>query len=334
MNQNALRPLLSRLSDGQFHSGESLGQDLLVSRAAIWKRIRQLQQIGIPVEVRKGLGYRLPAAVSLLEESEIRESLAPETGRQLGLIQVQFVTDSTNDEAMRYLGQGETFPLVVLAEQQLAGRGRRGRQWHSPFGGNIYFSLGWESTQSLAALEGLSLVVGLKVAEVLESTGIKGLQLKWPNDVLWQGKKLAGVLIDVQGDPQGPVRVVIGIGLNVQMPQREGACIDQHWVDCAGILGIQGLGIPSRNHLVAQLIEALLPALKDIEKKGFVVFQREWQKRDMLMGQSLFVQGGVENMAGYGKGVDEHGAYILETTAGHKHISGGEISLRMESASQ
>jgi BirA family biotin operon repressor/biotin-[acetyl-CoA-carboxylase] ligase len=336
---DSLARLLELLSDGQLHSGASLGEALGISRAGVWKRVHAARAMGIPLNAQRG-GYRLPAGFDLLVASKILEQCSAETRRALAGIDLLWSIDSTNSHVMRCYQQGEAQPVVVLAEQQTAGRGRRGRVWHSPLAGNIYLSLGWVFTEGLAAIEGLSLVVGLKVLEVLEQFGATGLQLKWPNDICWHQRKLAGILVDVQGDPSGICQVATGIGINVNMPKVSASQIDQPWVDLVTVLGGGYTGknvIVSRNTLVAALLDQLVPVFQSLPEKGFASYRQAWQQYDLCYGQPVCLLSGTTVLAGIGQGINAQGAYALRVDrAGEPsalyYASGGEISLRLPGA--
>src|SRR6056297_552208 len=247
--------LLARLADGEFHSGQVLADDMGVSRTAIWKQLARLEGLGLQLESVRGRGYRIPGGLDLLSEERIRLGLSSEAEKLAAEIAVLPVVDSTNSELLRR----QLFPpgqsLICTAEQQQSGRGRRGRDWISPFARSVYLSLTWDFAQGAAALEGLSLAAGVCVARALRATGVAVPQLKWPNDVLYDGRKVGGILIEMTGDAAGPARVVLGVGVNVAMPSAVADGIDQPWTDLAAIAGRD---LPSRSALVAGLLNALL----------------------------------------------------------------------------
>ncbi len=232
---------------------------------------------------------------------------------------------STNAEAMQRAEQGGAAGLVCTAEQQTAGRGRRGRQWVSPFASNLYLSLVWEFNQGAAALEGMSLAVGVAVARALATCGIPPVQLKWPNDVLFEGSKLGGILLEMTGDAAGACQVVVGVGLNVSMPQASAAAIDQAWTDIETIAGGEH---PGRNALLAAILNELLPLVAGFERQGFAHWRQDWQALDAYCGASVVLNTGGAQVAGVARGVDERGALQLETTTGVQSVYGGEISMR------
>jgi BirA family biotin operon repressor/biotin-[acetyl-CoA-carboxylase] ligase len=214
---------------------------------------------------------------------------------------------------------------VCCAEQQTAGRGRRGRQWVSPFASNLYLSLLWQFEEGAAALEGLSLAVGVAVARALEAAGLPAVQLKWPNDILHDDAKLGGVLLEMLGDAAGACQVVIGVGLNVKMPPEAARDIDQQWTDIESLSGGEH---PGRNALLAAMLNELLPLAARFAAQGFPPWRAQWQSLDAYDGRSVVLQAGSKKLAGVARGVDERGALLLETDQGRQAVYGGEITLR------
>lgn len=320
--------LLPMLADGHFHSGQDLADRLGVSRTAVWKQLNRLEELGLDLESVKGQGYRIPGGLELLEESRLRAGLSETAQSLLGELVLLPTVDSTNAEVLRRLEQGAGTGVVCTAEQQTAGRGRRGREWVSPYARNIYLSLGWEFSQGAAALEGLSLASGVAVCAALQQLGLSGLQLKWPNDVLHQGSKLGGILLEMTGDAAGACQVVLGIGLNVAMPAAPAAAIDQDWTDLARI---GGGAAPGRNAVLAALLNELLPLVAGFEQQGFAAWRDAWLALDAFADRAVVLRAGEREMAGVARGVDNRGALQLETTLGLQSLYGGEISLRAAS---
>ena len=223
--------LLPLLANGEFRSGQDLATALGVSRTAVWKQLNNLAELGLEIESVKGRGYRIPGGLDLLDAAAVQAGLQPQAAGLLAQLELLEATDSTNAEVMRQLTGGAGSGLVCSAEQQSAGRGRRGRQWVSPYGRNLYVSVAWEYQQGAAALEGLSLAVGVGVARALAACGLPPVQLKWPNDILYGGAKLGGILLEMTGDAAGACQVVVGVGLNVAMPAVAAHAIEQDWTD-------------------------------------------------------------------------------------------------------
>lgn len=326
MSRSAILPLLA---DGEFRSGQELAELLGVSRTAVWKQVNRLtQESGLSIESVKGKGYRIPGGVDLLDAAAVRSALCPQSRNLLQRLDVLDSIDSTNAEVMRRAQAGCAPGLVCTAEQQTAGRGRRGRQWVSPYAGNLYLSLLWEFGRGAAALEGLSLAVGVAVARGIEQLGLPPVQLKWPNDILYEKAKLGGILLEMMGDVDGTCRVVIGIGINVTMPAAAAGAIDQAWTDISTSSGGQA---PVRNTLLAAVLDHLLPLLAGFEDSGFAAWREDWLALDAFAGAEVLLHSGDSTLAGIARGVDQRGALQLQTTTGIQSIYGGEISLRAAS---
>lgn len=323
MSNSMLLPLLAH---GEFRSGQVLAEAMGVSRTAVWKQVNRLvTDTGLAIESVRGKGYRIRGGIDLLDADQVRAALNTRAITLLPRLEILDSVDSTNAELMRRAGQGYAAGMVCTAEQQTAGRGRRGRQWVSPYASNLYLSLLWEFSQGAAALEGLSLAVGVAVARALRACAVPNVQLKWPNDVLYGGAKLGGILLEMTGDAAGNCQVVIGVGLNVAMPAAAAGAIDQAWTDIATITANQH---PGRNRLLAALLNELLPLVADFEQQGFTRWRDDWQSLDAFAGAAVVLNTGATQMAGIARGVDERGALQLETTTGMQSVYGGEISLR------
>ena len=316
--------LLRLLADQNIHSGQSLAQVLGISRTAVWKQIKRAVEQGFPIETIRGKGYRLLQAVDLLDRESILGALPHSVAARIALHVFDSV-GSTNAEVARLRQAGELGTPVCIADQQTAGRGRRGREWVSPRGENIYASFGLTLKGGFSSLDGLSLVLGIAVADALEEMGASGAMLKWPNDVYLAGAKLAGILIELQGElEEGRVNLIAGIGLNVHMQQAPG--VDQAWTSLSKALPEHKW---RRNDVVAALIKAVMAAADHFETAGFEPFRKRWADRDLLYGQSLMALGG--GLLGCGAGVDERGNYLVKSEAGLDAVRAGEISLRVTS---
>jgi len=320
--------LLRMLADGEYHSGQDLALALGVSRTAVWKQLNRLGELGLQIDSVRGRGYRVPGGVDLLCAEAVRAGLRPPAAALLSRLEILDDADSTNAHAMRLLEQGVGAGLVCTAERQTAGRGRRGREWVSPYARNLYLSLVWEFNQGAAALEGMSLAVGVAVARALAACDLPAVRLKWPNDILFDGAKLGGILLEMAGDAAGACQVVVGVGLNVAMPATAAEAIDQAWTDIATITGGQH---PGRNTLLAALLNELLPLVAGFEAQGFRPWREAWQALDAYADAPVVLHTGSQRIAGTARGVDERGALQLETVTGIQAVYGGEISLRAAS---
>ncbi|MGS2724334.1 bifunctional biotin--[acetyl-CoA-carboxylase] ligase/biotin operon repressor BirA [Porticoccus sp. GXU_MW_L64] len=316
--------LIAALANGQFHSGEELGALLGISRTAVWKQVQKLAELGLEVETVKGRGYCIPSGIELLSEKRIRSFLSHLAEPLLSRLDILTTTDSTNNVARRMAEARDASGYVVLAEQQTAGRGRRGRQWVSPFARNLYLSAAWGFEGGASALEGLSLAVGVAVKRAFASLGVSEVQLKWPNDILFNGHKVAGILLEMIGDPAGFCQVVVGIGINIDMPASKAADIDQNWTDLKQISGQD----VSRNQVVAVLLNELLPLLASYHQQGFARYREEWQSSNAFRGQPVELVMAKRSIIGIANGVSESGAIGLLVEGEQRYFNGGEISLR------
>ena len=219
------------MADGRFHSGSSLGRDLGVSRNAVWKHIRFLQHHQVDIHAVRGRGYRLASVLELLATNTIMAHVDKAALPLLGRMDILPEVDSTNRYLMARIGHGAATGDICLAEYQSAGRGRQGRPWVSPFAANIYMSLLWHFPVGIEGLAGLGLAVGASVLDACHRLGAEAVRLKWPNDLVCRGSKLAGILLELRSAADGGCFVVIGIGMNVRMPDQNIAQIDQSWTD-------------------------------------------------------------------------------------------------------
>ena len=320
--------VLKLLADGEFHSGEVLADALDVSRGSVWHAIRDLEAMELEVYKVHGRGYRLPQPLSLLDYAAIERRLGAHAARFT--LDIRGSVDSTNTLLLERAAAGAPGGTVLAAEWQAGGRGRLGRAWHAGVGGALTFSLLWRFTRGAGALSGLSLAVGVALARSLQAIGARGVALKWPNDVVWRGRKLAGILTELQGDVLGPTAAVIGIGLNVRLSAATRARIEQAATDLETACG----GALDRNLLLVRLLIELDRVLEAFAGEGFAPLRAEWQRYHAHQGRrvTLLLPGGARQR-GRARGVAEDGAFVLETRAGMKHYHSGEISLHSGSAS-
>jgi len=316
-----LRNLLQILSDGDFHSGEELGTQLGVTRAAVWKQLKKLEALNIPLSSVKGKGYRLSDAIQLLDEEVIKNNV---TGR-LDCLEVLLNTESTNSYLLEKASDHMGKRYAVLAEKQESGRGRRGRTWVSPFGKNIYLSMLWSFGGGIGSLEGLSLVIAIAVERALTELGVDDAKLKWPNDVYLNNKKLAGILLEVSGEYSGYCQVVIGIGLNVNLSEFDAKNIDQPWAQLS-----EHLKNTDRNTIAAVMINHLIKAIEEFDKNGFAAFKHYWVERDAFINREVDLILPNLTRSGVARGVNGKGELLLETGKGLESINAGELSLRLK----
>jgi BirA family biotin operon repressor/biotin-[acetyl-CoA-carboxylase] ligase len=320
----AIEALLPWLASGETVSGGELAARVGLTRAAIWKQVETLRALGLPV-VSGSAGYNVPWPLQLLDAARIRAALSADHVAAMGGLEVHWQLDSTSSEVQRRIITAPDFSMV-FAETQSAGRGRRGRTWLSPPGLNIYLSCLKRFDAGFATLSGLSLAIGVMVLRALEQLGIAGAGLKWPNDVLATEGKLAGVLVELSGEYQGPCAAVIGVGLNVRLtaPLREQA--GQPVCDLATLAGGTP---PDRNRVAATLVGALIIGLQAFERDGFDAFAADYARYDLLRGQPLTVSGGQGEFEGIGDGVDSRGALLVRLPDGERRkVDSADVSVR------
>lgn len=313
-----MHSLIEILQDGHFHSGEELGERLAISRAGVWKRLQRLEtEMGLKVCAVKGRGYRLAQPLLLLDAERLNQAGLPWS------VQVFDTLESTNSTAQRLAAAEPEKGLVVLAERQTAGRGRRGRQWVSPYGENLYLSLALPVTGGMRQLEGVSLVVGLAIVESLAGLGIAGLGLKWPNDVLVDQQKLAGILLELSGNPDDCGQLIIGIGLNINM--NIGEAVDQPWTSLAKQLG----KLCDRTSIAIDIIQHLAHYLSRFFAEGFTALRQDWERWHVWQGRVGCLSSGVNEVQGLILGIDSGGALKMRVDGQEQIFSGGELSLRL-----
>lgn len=323
------RALLARLIEGAV-SGDALARETGLTRAAIWKRIAALREAGVPIEARAGQGYRLATPVDLLDAVAIAGALPPGGHARLAALDVAWSIDSTNT-ALLQAAVPRAGARVLLAERQTGGRGRLGRAWTSPLAAHVYLSLARGFGSGLARLGGLSLVAGVAVAQALHGLGFTQVRLKWPNDVVIddgvQLRKLGGLLVEGGGELAGAARAVIGLGLNVRMPEAAAQAIDQPWCDLTQLAS--PTAAPSRNAVAAAVLAQLLPALEAFDADGLAPFLEQYAAFDVLAGRDVALHGAGEVARGTALGLADDGALRVRLDDGReRHVHAGEVSIR------
>jgi len=350
--------LLRQLSDGAFHSGEDLAATVGLTRARVSQLLKQAETAGLALERVRGRGYRLLATPDFLDVKEIRAALealgaevAPPDAKAPLLpaandddlvmpgassiplhpaiaVEVTDQVDSTSTELLRRAARRDIHGALLAAEWQTAGRGRRGRVWTAVAGGSLTFSLGWRFEQGAGFVAGLSLAVGVAVVRALEAEGLAGVELKWPNDLVHRHLKVGGILVELNGDALGPSTVVVGVGLNIRLPQNVKRDIAQPVSDLATVAG-RGAPPIDRNRLLARLVCELAASLSQYAAQGFMPFAAEWQRRHAYQGKpvKLLLPDG-EQVKGTVAGVDSTGALVLADGPRRARFLAGEISLR------
>ena len=319
-----MEDLIIILSDGMFHSGEDLGKKLDISRAAVWKKMLKIRNLGIPLESKKGLGYRVIGGLDLLKKKNIYDNLSPIVKPLVSSLEVLSTTISTNTLARKNAENFDSSGSVILAEAQTEGRGRRGKSWISPYGCNLYLSIVWGFSGGIKEIEGLSLATACSVLKGLEKCGAENIELKWPNDLMHKKKKIGGILLEIVGDPSGYCQVIIGVGINVSMPETNSKRINRGWANTKKFLNS---GV-SRNDLATKIIEQILLLLFEYKKSGFSSYRDEWLMYDNSIGKKVKLIMMNNTIEGIVRGIDPSGGLILEVDGIKKTFSGGEISLR------
>ncbi len=314
-------PILQLLADGQFHSGEALAQRFKVTRATIWNAIQHAESLGVEIFSVRGRGYKLPSAINLLDANEVLQAI----GEQRAWFKLEVLDEVASTNTYLMQNKHAAHATCVAAHLQTNGKGRRGRTWVSQLGASLTFSLLWRFAGGAAGLSGLSLAVGVALMRALHGLGVDQAQLKWPNDVLVDGKKLAGILIELQGDLEGPSSAVIGVGINLNLPKNVLESIDQPAIDLAHA----GAKPISQNVLLGQILKHLADVLSNFEAQGFVGLRDEWLSYHAYKNKPvrMLLPNGTE-VIGTVTGVADDGILLVETALGLQRFSAGEISLR------
>ena len=326
------KKIITLLSDGEFHSGTELAYELGISRAAICKQLKGLSESGLQHSAVSGKGYRLDKPLELLVQSKIEAILSDQSKALMSVLEIHDHINSTNSYLVEHSRFNASSGFVCFAEHQTAGKGRRGRQWVSPYGSNIYVSILWRFQQGgPASISGLSLAIGVAVIRALRQyLSFPGfgartdVGLKWPNDIYSQGRKLGGILIEVSGEADGPCTAVIGLGLNLFLPETQAQTIAQAWTDLTKITGGQPL---SRNELAGTLLNQLLPVIAGFETTGINTYLEEWRNYDCLKGQPATLFIGQQQIEGIIEGIDDNGLLLIKRLDGTvQAFASGEVS--------
>ena len=318
--------ILRLLADGEIHSGEELAAALGISRAAVWKRLQQLEEWGLSLEAHAGSGYRLESPMDLLDASAIESELPQAVRGMLRRLEVRETLASTNDRLLAVTDLPAGRFDACLAEFQGAGRGRRGRHWVAPFASGLCLSVSWSFRDAPAALGALSLAAGVATLRALGRAKFGGLSLKWPNDIVRGDAKLGGILIDLRGEAAGPADVVIGVGINLRLPRAARERLATEGVEA---VDLASLGKPpARSELAAVLIAELAQALVEFGARGLAAFADEWSRADSLAGRPVRVLQAGQPLEGVARGVDGDGALLLEVRGRRQRILSGEVSVR------
>ena len=318
------KKILALMANGEFHSGTELSDALGVSRSAVWKQMNGLAELGLQHSAVSGKGYRLDKPLELLTHLEINKAVNDQARALISSFEIHDQIDSTNNYLVERSHNNAPSGSICFSEYQTAGKGRRGRQWVSPYGSNIYLSILWRFQQCPAAISGLSLAIGVAVIRALKQHHVNDIGLKWPNDIYSQGKKLGGILVEVSGETDGPCSAVIGLGLNLYLPETEAETITQAWTDLSKITGENKL---FRNKLAGTLLNHLLPVIAEYEGVGIKAYLDEWRDYDCLKGEAATLFIAQQQFEGIVQGIDDNGMLLIKRGDGNvQTFASGEVS--------
>ena len=321
--------LLAALADGQAHSGEDLARDFGVTRAAVWKQVAKLADWGLAVDAVPGVGYQLRRGIDLLDAGALRSVLAPDVAARLATLDVFTELESTNRHLLAAPPPSPGTLRVCIAEYQTAGRGRRGRRWSTPLGAGLCLSVGWQFADAPAELSALTLAVGVVVRRVLARVAGVEIALKWPNDLVWDERKLGGILLELTAEGQGGCHVVAGIGINVALPPELLPSLSD-WPRGAVDLATAARGTPPpRAALAIALIEELTELFASYAETGFHSYRDDWRAADYLRGRAVVLDEAAGHVTGTALGIEADGALLIETAPGaRRRVIAGDVSVR------
>ncbi|MCG5542035.1 MULTISPECIES: biotin--[acetyl-CoA-carboxylase] ligase [unclassified Halorhodospira] len=317
LDRNTETRLLRTLSDGRFASGTALGEALGIGRAGVARAVARLRQAGLRIDAVRGRGYRIPGGYDPLDAVRARQAWVAAGGPDPSRFECLYRPASTNEHALQTAERGTG---VVFAEGQCAGRGRLGRAWVSPLG-NIYLSVVHDFATVPEPPAPLALGVAVSLAEGLRPLGVP-VQVKWPNDLLVAGRKIGGILTELRGDPLGPCRVVIGVGLNRYVP----AATDHRGLSPGALTDAQVPGT-ERSTLAGSVAAWVAVGARRFERDGLAPLLVGWEAVDALAGQTVHLEGGGRTTSGVARGIDEHGRLRVETERGLACFASGEAHL-------
>jgi BirA family biotin operon repressor/biotin-[acetyl-CoA-carboxylase] ligase len=333
MSDRSRAELLALLADGQMHAGPALASRLGVTRTAVWKLVADLRKSGVDIESVERRGYRLAVPCELLDAASIRRAAEQAGGPLPGDLEVLFAVDSTNEYLYAAPAPPAGQPRIVFAEIQRAGRGRRGRSWLAPFGSGLTFSIAWSYPDLPAELSALSLAVGVTVADTLRAEGARDAMLKWPNDVVWRHRKLGGLLIQLKLEAGGAASVVVGLGLNLSLPESARAHLaTPEATPVADLREAAGGRVPGRNALAGRLVAAMCAGLERFGREGYSPFAARWQELDSLSGADVRVSQSAGSVDGRALGADRDGALRVDVGGRVERFLAGDVSLRAAGA--
>jgi BirA family biotin operon repressor/biotin-[acetyl-CoA-carboxylase] ligase len=320
--------LLRALADGRPRSGEDLAQQFGVTRAAVWKHVAKLADWGLSVEAVPGTGYRLRQPIELFDAAALRAALAPDVAARLASLEVFTELGSTNRHLLATPPPAGQL-RVCLADFQTAGRGRRGRAWLTPLGGGLCLSVSWQFADAPAELAALTLAVGVVVRRALARVAGVDIALKWPNDLVWDERKLGGILLEMTAEAQGGCHVVAGVGINVALPAEMLATLSDWPRGAVDLATARGGTPPSRLALAAALVAELAELFADYAAAGFAAYRSDWRAADFLKGRQVRLDEAGNALTGTALGIEADGALVVETAPGaRRRVIAGDVSVR------
>jgi BirA family transcriptional regulator, biotin operon repressor / biotin---[acetyl-CoA-carboxylase] ligase len=338
--QSAAPPLAAgvfrKLGPGGFHSGAQLAAQLGVSRNAVWQAVGALKKLDVSIHAVRNRGYRLAVPTAPLDAQRIRGGLDADDQARLRHLDVVWQLDSTNSTLFARSDLPPGRVDVLLTEVQSAGRGRRGRSWLATPGGALCLSLGWTFGQMPRDIVSLGLVVGVCALRALRehlssaTQSLTPLQLKWPNDLLCDARKLGGILIDLRAEAGGPSYVAIGIGINVALHDAARSQIHATGTQPCDLKSLEVSPL-LRNQVAISLIQCLIRGLAEFEREGLEPFRDEWQHADALRGKAVNVKTLQDTTRGVARGIDREGALLIATPNGLVRFVSGDVSVRADS---
>ena len=303
-----------------------LAATLGVSRTAVWKALHGISEFGLELHSVPKRGYRLSQPIEMLVRSRIEKRLSASARERVRKLEVLAEVDSTNSRLFAVTDLPTGHADICLAEFQSGGRGRRGRSWTAPFGGGLCLSISWQFPESPRQAGALSLAIGVAVLRALRQQGLADIGLKWPNDIVYQGRKLGGILIELRAESAGPAYVVLGVGLNCRLSARA-----RREIEAGGVAPVDLSEISTavgRNVIAAEIINRAIESLCQFQQQGFAPFMAEWRDADALAGEAVRVLAGEQVQPGIARGIDAEGALMLETPTGLMRFISGEVSVR------
>ena len=320
--------LLGVLADGAWHSEEALAGRVDAERARVREQAEKLSRLGLDIESRPGRGIRLSRPLELLSGARIRSEVNASVAARMGRLEVFLELDSTNAHLLGAPAPAAGRLTAVLAEFQHAGRGRRGRIWNMPLGSGIALSVGWTFPETPGDLAALSLAAGVTTRRVIQALCGCAPALKWPNDLIWEHRKLAGILVESAARPQGACHVVVGLGLNVSLDSERLDAVGDQPGAAVDLERMTGIRAPWRSELAARLIEGYCKMFRTFQSSGFKKFHAAFVEADYLRRRRVVVTDGPSRVSGTVMTVDRSGALILDTETGMRRIVAGDVNLK------